>query len=181
MNTDFSRPKVQQLFFCLYTRPLHPELFDTLACRRVQQDDYTLTVRITPSGHVLTWQTATLQLSEITASTDQILPRFGSRLRHRFQGERTGSIDPIAGVTYQMSSQLEILPPEIFVHLHDEILDDGAKRGLLFHHQPHHRLALSPLGYVTVQAWKNTLSVNTFHTFPNECALIKTQSLIERC
>jgi len=51
---------------------------------------------------------------------------------------------------------------------------------MLYHHAPHHRLALSPLGYITVEAWKNTLSINTFHTFPDEFTLVKTQSLIER-
>ena len=168
------------MIFCLYARPLHPELFETLASRQVQRDDYTLTVHITPTGHVLTWQIAGLYLAEMTADRDQLLPRRGNLFRHRFQGERTGTFAPSLGVTYQMSSQLEVLPPEIFVRIHEELLTDGRKRGLLYHHVPHHRLALSPLGYITIEAWKRTLSINTFHTFPDECALVKTQSLIER-
>lgn len=180
MNKESSQPRVQDMFFCLYSRPLHPELFETLACRHVQREDYTLSVRITPSGHVLTWQTPEIHLVEVTASNDQLLPKKGTQIRHRFQGERTGSIKPARGVSYQMISQLEILPPEIFVHIHEELLIDGAKRGLLYHHQPHHRLALSPIGFITVEAWKGRTSIATFHTFPNDCALVKTQSLIER-
>jgi hypothetical protein len=180
MNDFICRPSVEEMVFCLYARPLHPELFETLACRRVERDDYALVVRITPSGHVLTWQAGDMHLAEVTAARDQLLPSRGNLLRHRFQGERSGSLKPLRGVSYQMSSQLEILPPEIFVHVHEELLTDGAKRGLLYHHVPHHRLALSPLGFITVEAWRDTLSVNAFHTFPNECALVKTQSLIER-
>jgi hypothetical protein len=180
MNGFFCRPSVQEMFFCLFARPLHPELFETLACRRVERDDYALTVRITPAGHVLTWQTAGLHLAEVTASGAEPLPTHGSLLRHRFQGERNGSIQPRCGVSYRMCSQIEVLPPEIFVHVHEEILADGAKRGLLYHHAPHHRLALSPLGFVTVDACRGSLSVNAFHTFPTECAVLKTQSLIER-
>ncbi len=180
MDSDLFRPKAHAMMFSVFARPLHPELFETLASRQVQRENYTLTVRLTPTGHVLTWQTPEVYLSEVAAADDQMLPARGSLLRYRFQGERSRSLQPINGVTYQMCSQLEILPPEIFVHINDELLADGAKRGLLYHHQPHHRLAISALGYVTVEAWRHTLSINTFHTFPDECALVKTQSLIER-
>jgi hypothetical protein len=180
MNGDFCRPSVQEMIFCLFDRPLHPELFETLASRRVERDDYTLTVRITPTGHLLSWHRGDIHLAELTAAGSQLLPSHGSLLRHRFEGERTGAIKPVRGISYQMSSQIEILPPEIFVHVHDEFRADGAKRGLLYHHVPHHRLSLSPLSFITVEAWKSTLSVNAFHTFPNECAIVKTQSLIER-
>ncbi len=168
------------MIFCVYERPVHPELFETLACRRVERDGYTLTVRITPTGHLLTWQCDDVILNELTATDDQLLPKRGKIARDRFQGERTRTLRPGHGISYQMSLQLETLPPEIFVHVHEELLVDGAKRGMLYHHAPHHRLALSPLGYITVEAWKNTLSINTFHTFPDEFTLVKTQSLIER-
>jgi Protein of unknown function DUF2617 len=181
MKGEFSRPSVQEMIFSLYARPLHPELFETLACRQVQREDYTLTVRITPEGHVLTWQSPDVYLAEVTAGAQQLLPSSGNLIRHRFQGERSNAVKPLRGVGYQICSQLEILPPEIFVHVHEEIRADGAKRGLLYQHCPHHRLALSPLGFITVEAWRGTLSVNTFHTFPDDCAIVKTQSLIERC
>ncbi|MCE9530614.1 MAG: DUF2617 family protein [Planctomycetes bacterium] len=180
MDGELCRPRVRNMVFCMYTRPLHPELFETLASKRVEREDYTLTIRITPSGHVLTWVTPDLYLAEIIAGDDQSLPRMGKLFRHRFQGERTGTLSPRSGIRYQTGSQLEILPEDIFTSLHDELLVDGTKRGLLYHQRPHHRLALCPLDYVTVEAWKGTISINTFHTFPDECAIVKTQSLIER-
>ena len=180
MNTPLERPSVKEMIFCLYARPLHPELFDVLACRRVSRDAWTLTACITPSGHVLTWSNGKVCLAETVVSAEHLLPQTGNLIRHRFEGERRGSIAPIAGVSYQMSSQIEILPPEIFRHVHEEILTDGLKRGLLHRHSPHHRLSLTPLGFITVESWKHTLSINTFHTFPNDCAVVKTQSLIEQ-
>jgi hypothetical protein len=180
MNRASIRPNVQEMVYCLFARPLHPELFETLACRQVKREDYTLTVRITPGGHVLTWHNAEIYLAEVIAGAEQMLPRSGNLLRHRVQGVRSGSAPAAPGVSYRVSSQLEIVPPEVFVHFHEELLADGLKRGLLHHHNPHHRLALSPLSYITVEAWRGTLSVNAFHTFPDECALVKSQSLIER-
>ncbi len=180
MNGAIFRPSVQDMMFSLYARPLHPELFETLACRQVERDDYALDVRITPSGHVLTWRAGESHLTEIAAAHDEPLPARGHLLRHRIQSGRAGTLKLRRGVSYQATSQIEILPPEIFLHVHEELVADGAKRGLLHCHAPHHRLALSPLGFITVEAWRDTLSINTFHTFPNECALVKTQSLIER-
>src|SRR5436190_18756132 len=99
MNEVFLRPRVDELTFHLYARPLHPELFETLASRRVERDDYALVVRITPTGHVLTWQAGDIHLAEITAARDQLLPRRGHLLRHRFQGGRSGSIKPLRGIS----------------------------------------------------------------------------------
>ena len=180
MGTDYSRPRVDELVFHLFTRPLHPELFDTLAFRRVRRDDYTLTVRITRTGHVITWETPLALLAEVTATADQPLPSGGRVLRHRFQGERNNRFSPQPGLTYQTITQVEVLPPEIFLHVHEEIVSDGGKRGLLHNFQPHHRLALAPVGFVAVEAGRGFLSLSAFHTFPDEFTVVKTQSLIER-
>ncbi|HMC64673.1 MAG TPA: hypothetical protein VKI65_07025, partial [Gemmataceae bacterium] len=58
MGVDFLRPRVAELVFHLYGRPLHPELFEILAVRKIQREDYELTVRITRTGHVISWETA---------------------------------------------------------------------------------------------------------------------------
>ena len=79
-----------------------------------------------------------------------------------------------------MSAQAETLPPELFARIHEELLADGRKRGFLHLLHPHHRFGLSPLGFVTADARPGCLVVNTFHTFPAECTLLKTQTLIER-
>ena len=44
--------------------------------------------------------------------------------------------------------------------------------------QPNHRLALVPLGFVTIEAWAGHLLFSSFHTFPDEHTIVKTQSLI---
>ena len=174
------RPSVAELVFRLYDRPLHPELFDALAVRRVERTEYRLAVHITPTGHTLWWTHGCTHIVEVTATADQELPLTGRRLSHPFRGERCGQCDVTAGVRYQVSSQVEVLPPEQFLHVHEELVADGARKGMLFHFRPENRLGLSPLGVVIVEALPACLSVSAFHTFPDEFALIKTQSLIER-
>jgi hypothetical protein len=179
MGVHFLRPRVCDLVFQLYGRPLHPELFDILAVRKIQRDGAELTVRITRTGHVISWENRDVYLTEVAAAADQLLPEKRRLLSHRLRGEQSDHLACMHGVSYQMSFQVETLPPEIFLHVHDEILADGTKRGLLHNFQPHHRLALAPLGFVTVEARAGCLFLSSFHTFPDEHTVVKTQSLIE--
>jgi hypothetical protein len=180
MHASIYRPPMEGVSLHLFRRPLHPELFETLATRVVRKDDYTLTVRITPAGHVLTWHTPDVTLTEMTASRSQELPERGHVWRHRLRGEHSDAFRASAVVSYQMNTHTEVLPEELFLRLHEELLSDGKKRGFLHLFHPAHRFALTPLGYVTADARAGCLVVNTFHTFPEESAIIRTQTLIER-
>jgi len=180
MSVFSLRPRVADLVFQLYARPLHPELFETLAFRKIQREDYELTVRITRSGHVFTWQNRHLFLTEVTAARSDPLPAKRLLLSYRMRGERSDKLTCMRGLNYQTSFQVEVLPPEVYYHVHDEILADGNKRGLLHNFQPNHRLSLAPLGHVSVEAGPEFLVLSAFHTFPEEHTVVKSQSLLER-
>ena len=180
MGVYLTRPRVSDLVFQVYGRPLHPELFDILATRRVRREDYELTVWITRTRHVISWENADVYLSEVAAAGDQPLPEKRRLLSHRLRSEHSDTLACAHGVNYQTTFQVEVLPPEQFLHVHDEIVSDGGKRGLLHNFHPHHRLALAPLGFVSVEARPGCLFLSSFHTFPGEYTVIKTQSLIEK-
>lgn len=179
MGSAFVRPRVSDLHFQVFSRALHPELFDILATRRVNQHGHNLAVHITPAGHLLSWERGSVHIEELTTTSRQILPDCGRRIGYRLAGERSGRCEFGRGLRYQFSAQVEVLPPELFLHVHEEIRTDGERKGLLFHFCPHNRLALSPIGVVIAEALPRCLAVSSFHTFPDECAVLKTQSLIE--
>ena len=180
MNAPLIRPRVAELVFQVYGRPLHPELFEILAQRTVRREDFEFTVWITRTGHVVTWENADVRLTEVAAAAEQPLPEKRRLLDYRLRGEHQGNLICAHGIHYQTSFQVEVLPPEIFYHVHEEIQADGHKRGLLHHFSPNHRLALSPLGFVTAEGRQGCLVLNTFHTFPDEYTIVKSQSLIEK-
>jgi len=180
MGVDIVRPRVGDLIFQLYGRPLHPELFDILAWRKVQREDYELTLRITRTGHVITWENADVLLTEVAAAADQELPEKRRLLSYRLRGEHSGALLCAHGITYHTTFQVETLAPEIFLQVHDEILLDGEKRGLLHNFQPHHRLSVAPLGMIAVESRSSCLFLSTFHTFPAEYTVVKSQSLFEK-
>src|SRR5438128_2436027 len=121
MNVPFVRPRVADVVFRLFDRPLHPELFDAAAARVVGRDGYRLTARVTRTGHALAWSRGPVHLEEVIAAADQELPDSGRRLAYRFDGERRGRCD-LPGVRYQVGLQLEVLEPEPFAHLHAELV-----------------------------------------------------------
>jgi hypothetical protein len=180
MGVSSLRPRVGELVFQLYGRPLHPELFDILALRKIQLADCELSIWITRTGHVISWENADVHLTEVTAAADQALPEKRRLLHHRLRGEQSKTLPCAHGIHYQMTFQVEVLSREIFLHVHDEVLADGGKRGLLHNFRPNHRLSLAPLGYIGVEARAGCLFLSTVHTFPEEHAVVKTQSLIEK-
>lgn len=180
MAVPLVRPPVSDLIFQLYGRPLHPELFDILAVRKVKHEDGELVVRITRTGHVISWENADVHLTEVTAAADQLLPERRRLLHYRLRSEHTAQMACAHGVHYDTSFQVEVLPPEIFLHVHDEILADGSKRGLLHNFPSHNRLSLAPLGFISAEARPGCLILSSFHTFPTEHTVVKTQTLIEK-
>jgi hypothetical protein len=180
MNLHLVRPPVADLVFQVYAKPLHPELFDILASRIWQRDDWRVAIHITRSGHVIAWQNRDRCLTEL--ADVQVPEIINSRrlLHYRVRGEHTASLNCGTGIVYQTSFQVESLPPEIFLHVHDEILADGAKRGLLHNFQPNHRLAIAPLSLVALETRARCLFLNSFHTFPEENSVVKVQTLIEK-
>jgi hypothetical protein len=178
MNLHLVRPPVAHLVFQLYGKPLHPELFDILATRKFERADYQVRVHITRTGHVLTWENTDVLLTEV-ADAEQGLTERRRLLNFRLRGEHSATLRCCHGVVYQTSFQIETLTPEIFLHVHDEILADGGKRGLLHNFQPNHRLAVAPLGYVTLETRAGCLFVSCCHTYPEENAVVKSQTLIE--
>src|SRR5207249_10901331 len=109
MGVPLLRPRVCDLVFQLYGRPLHPELFDILAVRKVQREDYELTLRITRTGHVISWENKDVHLTEVAAAAEQPLPDKRRLLSYRLRGEHSGPLACACGVSYQTSFQVETL------------------------------------------------------------------------
>jgi hypothetical protein len=151
-----------------------------LAVRTLHREDYHLTVWITRTGHVISWDNPDVHLTEVTAAADQPLPEKRRLLHYRLRNEHHGRLLCAHGIRYEMSFQVEVLPPELFLHVHDEIVADGAKRGLLHNFSQGQRIAVAPLGYLAADARPGCLCLSSFHTFPGEHTVVKTQSLIER-
>lgn len=172
------RPKVAELVFQLFGRPLHPELFEVYESRTVKRGDYQAKIDITSAGHVVTWRYAGLTLTEVATSAHHPLPERRRLLSYKLKGERSDGIECRGGVSYQVNFQLEPVEPEIFWTFQEELVRDGQRQGMLHKFDSSGRMALGAISYVNIETRSKTLLVQAFHTFPDDCAIVKSQSLI---
>ncbi len=173
-----TRPKVAELTFQLYGRPLHPELFQIYRSRRVDRGTYQAKIDITGAGHVITWRCGNVTLTEVAAAAGNPLPKTRRLLCHRLRGEHRDLHRCRHGV-YQMNFQLEMAEPDIFWAIQQDLLRDAQRSGLVYSFDGGGRLALGAFSCINVETTNRSLRIEAFHTFPEDLAIVKTQSLFE--
>jgi hypothetical protein len=178
MTVTAVRPRVDEYQFRFFDRPLHPELFETVSSREVTKGACTIRLRVIPHGHVIEWSAAGVTAAELIARPDQPLPTRGQRLAHRFDGGHAGTCR-LGAVKYRVQLQVERFDARLFRRVHEDLIVDGVKRGLLVRHDPWQRTGLSPLSWLDVTPVVGGLAVFAIHTFPGDLAIAKSQSLIE--
>jgi hypothetical protein len=173
------RPKVAELVFQLYGRALHPELFKIHGTRTVSRGGYEANVHITSAGHFVTWRHQGLTLTEVATSAHHPLPQKRRLISCRLKGEGSDQLECRGGARYHVSYQLEPVEPEVFWTFQQELACDGGHQGMLYRFDSSGRMALGALSYIHLEARDRSLRVQAFHTFPDDYAIVKTQSLFE--
>jgi hypothetical protein len=170
------RPKVAELVFQLFGRPLHPELFQVYQSRTVRRGNYEAKIDITSAGHVVTWRYAGMTLTEVATAAHHPLPEKRRLMAYALKGQRSDHVECRAGVRYDVSFQLEPVDPEFFWTFQQELVEDGMREGMLHRFDSSGRIALGALSYVHVETRAKKLLVQAFHTFPDDYAIVKSQS-----
>ncbi len=173
------RPKVADLQLSLFGRSLHPELFDVCRTQRLQRGDYQARIDITSAGHVITWRLGdALCFAEVAATANNPLPERRRLYRRRIRGQKHHTMEWRKGLRYQVSFQLEPAKPEVFWSIEKE-LGKGKRKGMLHTFESSGRLALGALSYVYAETRDHKMTVQAFHTFPDDQAVVKVESVIE--
>ena len=173
------RPKVAELVFQLYGRALHPELFEVHQSQTVQRGGYQARVDITNAGHLVTWRYGGMTLTEVCTAAHHPLPQGRRLVSYQLKGQRHDRLECRGGVTYQVDFQLEPVEPEVFWTFQQELAHDGQRRGMLHTFDSSGRMALGALSYIHVETRNRSMLVQAFHTFPDDYAIVKSQSLFQ--
>ena len=179
MSVGFARPDVANLVFQVFDRSLHPELFAVYAQAEIRQPRYAAAMHISDAGHVLSFRHAGRIVTEVTAAREMPLPQRKRMLSHKLRGHRHESLTLDGGIQYHVSFQLEQLDPEVFLHFQQELLLDSYRGQIAHRFGTHNRLAPAPLSFLQVESAADSLLVHAFHTFPDNFAVVKVQSLFE--
>ena len=178
------RPKVAELGFHMFCRSLHPELYRVLRTRRIERSAYNATINITNCGHVITWNCtdqatgleAPLTLCEVATSASQPLPSKRCLISQNLKGSRTEQVEIVKGVSYRTHFQLESVEPDMFFMVQQQ-LGKQPTDGLLHQFDSSGRMALGALSYINIETRQRSMLVQAIHTFPDDCAIVKVESL----
>jgi hypothetical protein len=171
MGVSFGRSRVSDLSFQVFGRALHPDWFAVRGHRRVTRDGWEADIRIVEGGHAVTFRSGQVRLTEVLAGPETLLPEPGLLFHSPLRNERSTALRPGGETEYQSCFEVERVDPEVFAHLCDEMTLD-ADRGVLFHR-------FTPSNHVHIESRVRGLSVQAFHSFPDERAIVRTQSLFE--
>lgn len=180
MGVSHGRSRVADLAFQVFGRSVHPDWFAVRAHHRVSREGWEADLRIIEGGHAIVFRCGPMRLTESLTGPETLLPEPGRLFQASLNRARNTSLRPGAGVEYQACFEVERVDPEVFAHLSDEMTLD-ATPGRLFHRfAPGDRMAPPPITHLRFETHVRGLTVHAFHTFPDEHAIVRTQSLFER-
>jgi hypothetical protein len=179
MGVSFGRSRVADLAFQVFSRAVHPDWFAVRRHQRITREAWEADIRIIEGGHAINFRSGPVRLTEILSGPETQLPEPGLLFHSAIRRERSTSLRPGDMLDYQSCFEVERVDPEVFAHLSDEMTLD-ASRGCLFHRfTPANRMAAAPISHVVIEARVRGLSVHAFHSFPEERAIVRVQSLFE--
>lgn len=179
MSLVFTRPDVGDLVFHVYNRPIHPELILRHDEMVIAEEDYSCVVRLHEAGHFIEFRHGDVLISEVMSSCNHPLPKHGLELQHTVRGCRDSELIFDDLLVYQSSFQLERLDAEIFMNFHQELQFDFRRACLAREYPGQGRFAPGPISLVRTEITLDSFLIHTYHTYPENCAVVKTQTLIE--
>ena len=174
-RTDLS---ISELNFCIFNRALHPELFNIYASRRFYQSDYEVIIWVTSYGHVVGVFKKNNCVTELICPPEQLLPKRGLIEQFPFRGEKNHQCRWAKGLGYMMNLQAEQMSANLFRQCHSDLTKAGKKRGMFVSFNQASQGELAPFSYLDYEARQNELQLHTYHAFPDQQAILKTQSLV---
>ncbi len=176
MGISTVRPKVAQLTFQLLSRSVHPELFHIHKTQRIDRESFNACIDITSDGHVIRWTSGKTTLTEIASSQLQMVPQG----RHVFAVplRDTGKDELLIheGLKYAYEYELQRIPQKMFWMIQDQLKEAGERHELLYVFNSSGRIDIGGLSFLSVDTRLRSLHVRAIHTFPDDLALVKTES-----
>lgn len=169
---------IDELAFSLFQRSLHPELFNIFAKRQIRTENYQANIWETGCSHVLTVIANGACITEVISAPGQPLPKRGLVERFQFRGKKKHKCLLSKGIGYMTDFQVEKMSESVYQRSQIDLKNFARNRGLYVKFPTTETSELLPFSYIDFEARRNELHVHTFHGYPEQATIIKTQSLI---
>lgn len=170
------RPKITEHNFNLFARSIHPELFEVCEARTYVRQNYELDLRITTDGHLICFRHANLILAEVSASSNHPLPSNGNLIQQPVERSAENSTRYLEQILYHSTVHFEEVDPKLFVSIQQQLDSRIECEGLVHRFLANGRVTFGALSYINVQSFSEHVLVRSLHTFPDTCAILKSES-----
>lgn len=179
MTVGFARPNVADMVIRVFERSIHPELFEAVGEATVKLRGAVATLRIGRYGHMLEYRTKDSTMTEIATSKFAPLPTQLCMVDRRLIGYRTHTFET-PNLRYHCSYQLESAPADVYLTLHRELETDARTSTLAVALPGSSTSSPECLSLLKCDLLPEGLVVHSFHTFPDDGAVLRIQTLFER-
>jgi hypothetical protein len=178
---SISKTSNAQVFrLMLYTRPLHPELFNLQNRRIHNQLEYEVETWVTPNGHVIRFQAGDETLTEAVIDSGDHLPEAGLEHALACLGEKDFELEceEDFGVGYVTTVQTESLTDNLYMATLRELRDFVREANSLAYEWIDDD-GTPCLSIVDTQVYRKEFHVQSYHLLGGSGIVLRTQSIFE--
>ncbi len=173
------RPSIAETSYRMFDRPLHPELFDPVIVGRIRSDRYDMSIGLCEGGYYLQFSSGEHSIVEVTSPDGQQLSTFGLQRTYFYNEQEEVLHEADVPFLYHFAGEVDVVEYSVFTRVQMELEAESSKVFLSHQFPAPNRLFPGALSLVRVEGNSRMLSVHTFHTFPVDLAVLRTQTLIE--
>lgn len=187
MAQEAKNTTVSDFWLGAYVRPIHPEFFRICARRAFRRPAYDAEFWLTDPGHVFTIVSNGSCITEILVRQGTELPKRGLLKRWELRREHDESFQLRGSFFYQVSYQVEQMSHKDYISQEQELRASALKEGVfrIFDDAdasaagPLYGLGKVPFAYALPEPRADAFLLQTFHGFPAERIILKTQTVID--
>ncbi|MDX2130501.1 MAG: DUF2617 family protein [Planctomycetota bacterium] len=162
----------------LYSRALHPELFQLKGRKVVRDEDYELEAWVLPGQHALRFEHRALCVSELVTDSERGVPQQGIVSAFLCAGERDFEHQfPQDKVNYMTTVQTESLSESLYSATFNEMLDYSRQHQSLSHRWRDEAGAC--LSVIDIQRMSREVHVQSYHLIASAGLVLRTQTIFE--
>jgi hypothetical protein len=178
MDIEPRQTAVGDLQLRLYLRALHPEFFTIRGRRSFGHGGFQGEVWLLDVGHVITFVEGSEAIAEVIAPREMELPKRGLARTLDLVGQNEHRLEARGPIIYHMAYQVDAQDSATYLREVEELLT-SARQGHLFIEDTREAVK-RPFSYAVPEPRGRGLLVHTWHGFPAENTILRTQTLIER-
>lgn len=175
-----ARPDIADLSLRVFDRALHPELYSRTTTARFKSGEFNCVLSLGEAGHVVLISIDGESVCETLLDKSVSLPQRGQRLAFPLATEREAELTLAGAFRWDTRISFETFDRPGYVAAHERWEADARRAFISQEFDNGHRLLPPALSGMSLDLSGDFISLQAWHTFPDNLAVCRVQSRYER-